>query len=116
MRVLVCGGRDYNDWRYIDWVLQRMRSCGLTNIIHGDARGADTWAKEWAMAEHIPEIPFPAKWKRPNGTRDLQAGHKRNQQMIDEGHPDLILAFPGGSGTADMIRRGREHNIPVITL
>jgi hypothetical protein len=33
--------------------------------------------------------------------------------MLDEGRPDLVLAFPGGRGTADLIARAREAGIPV---
>jgi len=33
--------------------------------------------------------------------------------MLDKGQPDLVLAFPGGNGTADMIRRAEAANIPV---
>jgi hypothetical protein len=36
--------------------------------------------------------------------------------MIDEGKPELVIAFPGGSGTADMVRRARAANIPVIEV
>src|SRR5262249_62369122 len=38
-------------------------------------------------------------------------GSKRNQQMLEEGKPDLVLAFPGGRGTADMVRRAQEAGI-----
>ena len=38
------------------------------------------------------------------------------QQMIDEGKPDLVVAFKGGTGTADMVRRAKKHNIKVIEV
>ncbi len=44
------------------------------------------------------------------------AGSIRNQQMIDEGKPDLVVAFPGGFGTKDMVRRAKKHNIEVIII
>ena len=34
--------------------------------------------------------------------------------MLDEGQPDLVLAFPGGSGTLDMMRRAIKAKILVI--
>ena len=49
-------------------------------------------------------------------TMFFTAGHIRNQQMIDEGKPDLVVAFPGGAGTADMIRRAKKHNLKVIEV
>jgi hypothetical protein len=33
--------------------------------------------------------------------------------MLLEGKPDLVVAFPGGKGTADMVRRARKANVPV---
>jgi hypothetical protein len=37
----------------------------------------------------------------------------RNQRMLDEGKPDLVVAFPGGRGTTDMIRRAERAGVPV---
>jgi hypothetical protein len=36
--------------------------------------------------------------------------------MIDQGRPDLVVAFPGGRGTADMVRRARAAGISVIEI
>lgn len=36
--------------------------------------------------------------------------------MLDNGKPDLIIAFPGGSGTADMIKRARKAGVTVLTV
>jgi hypothetical protein len=78
-------------------------------IIHGGARGADSMAGEFANETGIEEIVFPADWKM-YGRR---AGPIRNQQMLDEGKPDLVVAFPGGRGTADMVGRARTAGIEV---
>lgn len=34
--------------------------------------------------------------------------------MIFEGKPDLVVAFPGGAGTADMVSRARRAGIDVL--
>jgi hypothetical protein len=39
------------------------------------------------------------------------AGPIRNQAMLDEGRPDLVVAFPGHHGTADMVRRARAAGV-----
>jgi hypothetical protein len=44
------------------------------------------------------------------------AGPRRNKQMIEEGNPDLVIAFPGGRGTADMINRARAAGVRVIEV
>jgi hypothetical protein len=33
------------------------------------------------------------------------AGPRRNQRMLEDFRPDLVVAFPGGRGTAYMVRR-----------
>ena len=139
MRVLVCGGRDFGerskapfgsfqfneDSRRIaaerdqlDRVLSEQCSTGLEIIIHGAARGADRQVDMWARKRRQKVMSFPADWY-PNGRSagmDRSAGPKRNQRMIDEGKPDLVVAFPGGKGTEDMKRRARNAGIKVIEI
>jgi hypothetical protein len=81
-------------------------------IIHGGAPGADAMAGEFANVSNIREVVFQADWKK-YGRR---AGPLRNQRMIDEGNPDLVVAFPGGRGTGDMVTRARNAGIKVIEI
>jgi len=81
-------------------------------IISGCARGADTLGIEWAEAKGVEVARFPADWK----THGRAAGPIRNQQMLEEGKPDLVVAFPGARGTADMIRRARAAGVELILL
>ena len=85
MRVLVCGGRNYIDWRHIFLVLSKLHTSRgpFTLVMHGNAAGADTAASAWAQKMGIPERRFPADWRAHGGR---MAGPIRNQQMIDEGH------------------------------
>jgi len=110
-RILVCGGRDYNDHAAITRTLSHFDP--LTSIlIEGGAPGADTHAADHASDEEWVAVEcFPARWS----LHGKAAGPIRNQQMIDEGRPDLVIAFPGGRGTADMIRRAHAAGIPVQT-
>ena len=112
MRVLVCGGRDYRDRARAYAELDRLPREGLV-IITGAANGADSLARDWCFARDGVEIEqYPADWK----TYGKAAGPIRNQQMIDEGRPDLVLAFPGGRGTADMVKKAKAANIPVTEV
>jgi len=36
--------------------------------------------------------------------------------MLDEGRPTLVVEFPGGRGTADLIRRARSAGVEVIEV
>lgn len=88
-----------------------------TLIIHGAASGADSHAAKWAKSTGIPDLPFKANWY-PNGfgKLDKSAGPRRNQQMINEGKPDLVVAFTGGNGTADMLAKARAAGVDVIEV
>jgi hypothetical protein len=112
MRLLVCGGRTFDDavrlWRTLD-SLHRVH--GFTALIHGTATGADTLAGTWAKQKKIPVLKFRPDWKR-YGNR--AAGPIRNQKMLDEGKPDLVVAFKGGSGTRDMMKKARAAGVPVV--
>jgi rhodanese-related sulfurtransferase len=118
MRVLVCGGRDYSDREMLYEVLDRLHSeesTRITSIISGMARGADSLAAEWAH-NHFPDVnleEFPAQWH----IHGKSAGPIRNQQMLDS-DPDLIIACPGGRGTAHMvsIARARGYSVESNTL
>ena len=115
MRVLVCGGREFNDRDAVAKALRPYKPEHVTKpcehkIIHGGAPGADTLAGEWAEVFGVPFRIFPADWR----THGKAAGPIRNQRMIDEGKPDIVIAFPGGRGTADMVRRARAAGIRVI--
>jgi len=118
MRLLVCGGRDFKDAPWLNAVLDHLRAklydrgLVLTAIIHGDARGADRLAKQWAESRGVPHRPFPAKWTKYGKA----AGSIRNQQMLDEGKPDAVLAFDGGSGTQDMVDRARKAGLKVTQV
>lgn len=107
MIVLITGGRAYNDWYSIELALDLI---GVSLVVHGDATGADRHASNWADKRGVPQRRYPIR--RPN-----EDGFKRNQRMLDtEPEIDLVLAFPGNAGTADMVRRARMANLPVITL
>lgn len=110
MRVIVCGGRNYNDVREVDAALDpllaRHGKDGLT-IVTGGASGADSLAYMWACEHGVRFERFPADWRQGK-----KAGPIRNQQMLDAG-ADLVVAFPGGSGTADMVRRAIRDLVSV---
>ncbi len=113
MRVLVCGGRDLEDTVLAFEVLDRLHGeRRFTVLIEGDARGADRIAGTWADARGIEHRVFPADWRRLG----RKAGPIRNLQMLQEGKPDLVVAFPGGRGTAHMARCAGEAGVPVLQV
>lgn len=112
MKVLVCGGRDFADYAFLAETLTGLqgRLGEIELVIHGAARGADSLAQKWADEVGICCMQFPANWKRDG----KMAGPIRNEKMLVEGKPDMVVAFPGGRGTADCTRRAADFEIPVF--
>ena len=113
-RVLICGGRKYQDY---DAVFRALSALGKENIevvIDGAALGADLLGHKAARALGIPTLRFPAHWERDGRS----AGVIRNQRMLDEGKPNIVLAFPAKEsvGTWDMVRRARKLGLQVEVL
>ena len=109
--IVVTGGRDYDNGRKVEEVLDGIVQMFGTDIllISGGARGLDTLALGWAYDREINAMRVPAKWK----TEGRKAGIMRNAEMLriaiqafmKEDANVVMVAFPGGIGTADMVDR-----------
>lgn len=112
MRVLVCGGRGAPP-RDLSAVLDAFHEANcITCIIHGGAPGVDTAAGKWAQLRGIPYELFPAEW----GRHGHRAGMIRNARMLAEGKPEVVLAAPGGHGTAGMVKLARAAGVLVLEV
>lgn len=116
LKILVCGGRDFNDRDFLFRTLdQQTKPNGEVEpargfvIIHGGANGADSLANEWARLNRVPCVAFPADWKK----HGRAAGHIRNRRMLEE-RPDIVIAFAGGKGTAYMVKIAKEAGVQVF--
>jgi hypothetical protein len=113
VRVLVCGGRDFCDRDRLAATLDRLhQERGFALVIAGGARGADTLAEEWATARGIACDVYRADWV----LLGRKAGPIRNSRMLTEGKPQVVVAFPGGRGTAHMTRIAREAGVEVVEI
>lgn len=112
MRILICGGRKLNSDHvatYLETLLEHMTDMF---IIHGGAHGGDEGADKFAKKFGISTAIYLADWKQHGNA----AGPIRNKKMLLEGKPDLIIAFPGGSGTDNMIHEAALRYCPIITI
>jgi hypothetical protein len=113
MKALICGGRKFNDMKLASSTLDRLRTeLGFTNIIQGGATGADTIAMLWANSRGVPNVTYPAQWN----IHGKKAGPMRNTQMLEEGKPDVVIAFPGDKGTRDMVSKAEAAGVKVILV
>lgn len=105
MRILVCGGRDYDEWKNVHARLSELKP---SVIINGGAPGADRLSSKWADINGVPLVEYPALWKQGK-----KAGPQRNAFMLTDSRPDLVVAFPGGRGTDDMIQKAEAAGLTV---
>ena len=109
MRVLITGGRKFDDIQLLETTLEDVhKSEAISVLIHGAASGADTLAGNWAARHDIQVVACPADWKRYGRA----GGPMRNREML-ELSPDILVAFPGGKGTADMVSAAEQKGIPI---
>lgn len=96
-QVIVTGGRDYDGW---DVVKEALNFIKPDVVIQGGATGADYLAKRWAIENSVIYHTESADWNKYGKA----AGPRRNRAMLDK-YPDaIVVAFPGGDGTADCVR------------
>ena len=113
MRVLVCGGRKFSDYQLLAQTLDALHAeRPISLIIHGAARGADTLAHEWAAHNRVNIDFYRADWNKYKKA----AGPIRNTRMLMDGKPQLVVAFEGGDGTADMIEQARAAGVTVKVI
>jgi hypothetical protein len=108
MKVIVAGGRDFNDGVLLGQAMLPYRDDPATTVICGMARGADALGAVWARHHGLPVIEMPAQW-------DLygkSAGYRRNVEMAKVA--DVLMAFWDGKsrGTAHMIQIAKDHGLP----
>ncbi len=109
MRVLVCGGRDYEDYEAVVKELDTLhKKWNIVTLIHGGARGADRLAGAWATMVGVQEVVCPANWSKFG----KKAGVERNYSMLSL-EPDAVVAFPGGVGTVHMVRIAEKAGVTV---
>jgi len=81
-------------------------------VIQGEARGADHLAALWALRSKIPLVCYPAEWSK----HGKKAGPIRNKQMLEDGKPTIVVAFPGGRGTANMVKQAKAAGVRVVEI
>jgi len=114
MRVLCCGDRNWSSYEIIRRELKKFNDD--TVIIEGCANGADKISGFISSRFGYKVLEFHADWKKYGRA----AGPIRNKQMLDEGKPDLVLAFhtdiEKSRGTKNMIKQSKKRGIKVILI
>lgn len=116
-RIAVSGGRDFKDETFVrkslDLFRRYLASSGVEKfeLAHGDAKGVDYFAKQWALSEAIEQVPFPSRWLE----HGRSAGPVRNREMLTSG-VSCLVAFPGGKGTENAVSTAKSLGIKVYRV
>jgi hypothetical protein len=82
---------------------------GIRFLIQANSAGAAYFASEWANERGIPCGEYPLNWDE----HGKNAQQIRNQEMIDKSNPDGVIAWPGGPGPTDLVRRAKKAGLTV---
>src|ERR1700704_1722323 len=111
MRVLVCGGRSYENTDAIHQELIRLHwRIPINVIIHGGVSGAGVAAEAWARRNRVDVVRYPPNWE----CLGKRAERLRNDFMLADSRPDFLVAFPGGRDTADLAAKAMSAGIQVL--
>ena len=96
--------------------LNVVSACGQREItvIHGGANGVDAMANGWADTTRTRKEVYPVT-REEWAELGKGAGAIRNGFMLTK-EPQLVLAFPGGNGTLDMITQARNAKVKVFEV
>lgn len=120
MRVVVTGSRHWLDARAVRMSLDEYFNCvaevdhgsAIARVAAGDATGVDDAAIMWARSKGLECAVYPAEWTRYGRI----AGPARNERMLLAERPTALLAFPGGAGTDDCVKRARRLGILIVHM
>jgi hypothetical protein len=113
-RIIVTGGRDYHDAAAMRRTFASLIAWhGPLEINEGGCpTGADAGAR-WLRCERgLPGRTYEADWDR----HGRSAGPIRNSTMLREVEPRLVVHFPGGRGTADMVQKARVAGVRIAEV
>lgn len=109
MKVIVTGGRNFNDKEKVFRVLSLIRP---SYVIQGGASGADTLAMQWASENNVAFETYHADWSQYGKS----AGPRRNLKMLTENESALVIAFEGGAGTENCIMNALLKKMVVLEV
>ena len=110
-RWVVAGSRDFQNYPLLCKELDKIHD-SISEIVCGEARGADTLGRTYAYDNGIKVASFPANWSRWGNS----AGFIRNSEMAE--YADKAIVFWNGTspGTRDMIDKMEQREKECIVV
>ena len=110
MKIIIAGGRYFNDYEALCKVCDHMLSKQSDiEIVSGTANGADKLGERYAKDRGYKIKQFPANWNLYHKS----AGYLRNKEMAE--YADSLIAFwdKSSKGTKHMIDLARKYELKV---
>lgn len=106
--VIIAGSRNFNDYeflkQYMDFLLQNKQDIV---VLCGEARGADSLGKRYALEKGFSVLSFPADWKRFGRS----AGVLRNREMSKNADACVVFWDGFSRGSANMIAEAKRAGL-----
>ena len=118
MKVIVAGGRDFNDYKLLKSTLDNFQQeyGNITEVVSGTAKGVDKLGEKYANENNIPIKRFVPDWQGLG----KKAGHVRNRKMGDyaKEHGGMLVAFwdKQSRGTKGMIDYATEIGLKNVVV
>ena len=109
MKLCIFGSRDFTDY---DLLSQKASEINFDTLVCGEAKGADSLGKSYALSNGIEILSYPANWNM-YGNR---AGYIRNVQMAKVCDHGLCFWDGKSKGTKMMIEITAKLGKPVTII
>ena len=110
-KVIIAGGRDFNDYELLkkkcDYYLSNLDTDEII-IVSGAARGADSLGEKYANEKNYKIDSHPADWNKYGKS----AGYRRNKEMVDIASAAICFWDGKSKGTKHTIDLCKEKRIP----
>ena len=114
VKVIVAGGRNFQDYALLkaklDKILHDVNDS--IEIVCGEANGADTLGKQYAIENHYRIASFPANWDK-NGKA---AGFIRNEEMAKYSTHCVCFWDKKSKGTKHMIDLANQYKLKLRVI
>jgi hypothetical protein len=115
MRVIIAGGRDFNDYELlkdkVDYILRNRQDEDI-EIVSGKARGADSLGEKYAKEKGYQIKEFPADWD----TYKKRAGYIRNEEMANYASHCICFWDGQSRGTKHMIDIAKREKLNIRVI
>lgn len=113
MRLLVCGGRHFEDAEMVHHELTALHwRKPISVVVHSSIAGVGIIAEAWARRHGIAVVRYPPNWE----FYGKKAEGLRSDFMLTDSRPDFVVAFPGGRHTADLVQRAINVGLAVLAI